>query len=104
LQFFLCLVTDKKETSETEAPAAKPETTAATKPAAKAAAPKPKKAPAKELPELMQEDVIPSLKSTLESQEDLSEIELFFQDNRVSQITEHFFFWNNVISGLFTIT
>jgi ribosome assembly protein YihI (activator of Der GTPase) len=93
LQFFICLVTDKKETSETAAPAAKPETTAATKPAAKAAAPKPKKAPAKELPELMQEDVIPSLKSTLESQEDLSEIELFFQENRVSQITEHFFFW-----------
>jgi hypothetical protein len=48
----------------------------------------------------MQEDVIPSLKFTLESQEDLSEIELSFQDNRVSEMTEHFFlFWKSVISG-----
>lgn len=39
----------------------------------------------------MQEDVIPSLKSTLESQEDLSEIELSFQDNRVSEINYPFF-------------
>lgn len=44
----------------------------------------PAKAPAKPLPQLMEEDVIPSLKAILEAQPDLSEIELSFQDNRVS--------------------
>ncbi|GMI66316.1 hypothetical protein HRI_000300800 [Hibiscus trionum] len=52
----------------------------------KAAAPKPKpaaKAPAKPLPELMVEDVIPSLKTILGTQDDISEIELTFQDNKL---------------------
>ncbi|KAF3444214.1 hypothetical protein FNV43_RR13904 [Rhamnella rubrinervis] len=52
----------------------------------KAAPAKPKapsKAPAKPLPQMMNEDVIPSLKSILESQEDVSDIELSFQDNRL---------------------
>lgn len=56
------------------------------KAAPKAAAAKPKpaaKAPAKSLPELMSEDVIPSLKTILEAQDDISEIELTFQDNKV---------------------
>jgi hypothetical protein len=44
----------------------------------------PAKAPAKPLPQMMEEDVIPSLKAILESQDDISEIELSFQDNRVS--------------------
>lgn len=44
----------------------------------------PAKAPAKPLPQLMEEDVIPALLKTLEAQNDLSEIELSFGDNRVS--------------------
>ncbi|KAK9291178.1 hypothetical protein L1049_009366 [Liquidambar formosana] len=45
------------------------------KPAAKAAA--------KPLPQLMEEDVIPSLRAILEAQDDLSDIELCFQDNKL---------------------
>ncbi|KAI3760318.1 hypothetical protein L1987_50712 [Smallanthus sonchifolius] len=48
--------------------------------------PKPKppaKAPAKALPEMMEEDVIPSLRSTLEKQQDIKELELFFEDNKL---------------------
>ncbi|XVF21215.1 hypothetical protein REPUB_Repub12eG0071500 [Reevesia pubescens] len=87
-------------TAETEAttPAeAKPSPAAETKAAASGekvevkaapkeapARPKPAaNAPAKSLPELMAEDVIPSLKSILEAQDDLSEIELSFQDNKL---------------------
>ncbi|KAJ4846636.1 hypothetical protein Tsubulata_014650, partial [Turnera subulata] len=47
------------------------------------AKPKPAKAPAKPLPEMMEEEVIPSLKATLEAQEDITELELSFQDNRL---------------------
>lgn len=58
-------------------------------PAKKEAAEKPKrvtpaKALAKPLPQMMEEDVIPSLRATLESQEDISGLELSFSDNRVS--------------------
>lgn len=50
----------------------------------KEAKPKPPaKAPAKPLPQMMEEDVIPSLKSILETQDDISEIELSFGDNRL---------------------
>ncbi|KAK8565092.1 hypothetical protein V6N13_020214 [Hibiscus sabdariffa] len=53
-------------------------------PKADAVKPKPAaKAPAKALPELMLEDVIPSLKTILETQDDISEIELTFQDNKL---------------------
>lgn len=38
---------------------------------------------AKSLPELMWEDVIPPLKTILESQHHLSQIQLYFQDNKV---------------------
>ncbi|KAG8640426.1 uncharacterized protein LOC110630127 isoform X2 [Manihot esculenta] len=53
---------------------------------AEKAAAKPKaagKAPAKPLPQLMEEDVIPSLKAILEADEDITELELSFQDNRL---------------------
>lgn len=56
------------------------------KPSPKAAAAKPKaaaKAPVKPLPQLMEEDVIPQLIEILQAQDDLSEIELTFQENRV---------------------
>lgn len=73
LLFMLLVAAETKEaeTEEKEAPA-KP------KPAARAA-----KAPAKPLPQMMEEDVIPSLKAILEAQDDLSNIELSFQDNKV---------------------
>ncbi|XP_057985143.1 uncharacterized protein LOC110651865 isoform X1 [Hevea brasiliensis] len=41
------------------------------------------KAPAKALPQLMEEDVIPSLKAILEAEQDITELELSFQDNRL---------------------
>lgn len=52
----------------------------------KAAAPKakPAKAPIKPLAEMMEQDVIPPLKAILEAQQDISEIELSFEDNKVS--------------------
>ncbi|XP_030509862.2 uncharacterized protein LOC115724662 isoform X2 [Cannabis sativa] len=54
------------------------------KPAKKAAPAKPKaKAPVKALPEMMKEEVIPSLKSILEAQDDVTDIELSFQDNKL---------------------
>ncbi|KAK4374937.1 hypothetical protein RND71_005614 [Anisodus tanguticus] len=48
--------------------------------------PKPKaaaKAPVKSLPQMMEEDVIPSLKAILEAQDDISELELSFNDNKL---------------------
>lgn len=53
------------------------------KAAAKAAPTKAKTAAAKALPEMMVEDVIPSLKTILEAQDDVSEIDLSFQDNKL---------------------
>ncbi|XP_019166932.1 PREDICTED: uncharacterized protein LOC109162700 [Ipomoea nil] len=41
------------------------------------------KAPAKPLPQMMEEDVIPSLKSTLQAQDDITELELSFNDNKL---------------------
>ncbi|XP_004300056.1 PREDICTED: uncharacterized protein LOC101300149 isoform X1 [Fragaria vesca subsp. vesca] len=53
----------------------------------KAAPAKPKapaKAPVKPLPQMMEEDIIPSLKAILETpQNQLSDIELFFEDNKL---------------------
>lgn len=63
---------DKKEDKEEEKPAP---------PAKKAPA---AKAPVKPLPQMMEEDVIPSLRATFEAQQDITEIEIFFQDNKVS--------------------
>lgn len=66
--------TKEKKESETA------EETAPAKPKPKPAA----KAPAKSLPQMMEEDVIPSLKSILEAQDDISELELLFNDNKAS--------------------
>ncbi|KAJ1429536.1 hypothetical protein SESBI_08308 [Sesbania bispinosa] len=65
--------------------AATAETKEEVKAAPKAAPEKkpPAKAPVKPLPQMMEEDVIPSLKAILEAQEDLSDIELVFQDNKL---------------------
>lgn len=41
------------------------------------------KAPVKSLPQMMEEDVIPPLKSILESQQDLSELQLSFNANKL---------------------
>ncbi|CAL0318075.1 unnamed protein product [Lupinus luteus] len=64
----------------------------------------PAKAPAKSLPQMMEEDVIPSLKAIFEAQEDLSDIELFFQDNKLegSFVKEGFpySFWAFFPTGL----
>ncbi|XP_022986445.1 uncharacterized protein LOC111484155 [Cucurbita maxima] len=43
----------------------------------------PAKAPVKPLPQMMEEDVIPSLKAILEAQADVADIELSFQDDRL---------------------
>lgn len=80
--YFLLVAPEKKEAKADEKTetAQKTETEAPAKPkpaAAKA------KAPVKALPQLMEEEVIPSLKATLEAEEDISELELGFQDNKV---------------------
>ncbi|KAF8014750.1 hypothetical protein BT93_H0525 [Corymbia citriodora subsp. variegata] len=65
-------------TSETKEAKAAPEAAAApVKPKA------PGKAPPKPLPQLMEEEVIPPLLEILQSQDELSEIELSYQDNRL---------------------
>ncbi|XP_022881226.1 uncharacterized protein LOC111398521 isoform X1 [Olea europaea var. sylvestris] len=66
--------------AETKEKKEKPDEAAApAKPKPKAAA----KAPAKALPELMEEDVIPTLEATLQAQDDISELELSFNDNKL---------------------
>lgn len=57
-----------------------PSTTAKPAAAAKPAA----KATVKPLPEMMEEEVIPSLRATLEAQEDITQLELTFEDNKAS--------------------
>lgn len=71
--------TKEAKEGETTAAAAKEEAAAPAKPKPKP----PAKAPAKPLPEMMEEDVIPSLRTILEAQEDIEELELFFEDNKV---------------------
>ncbi|XP_048423358.1 uncharacterized protein LOC103956060 isoform X1 [Pyrus x bretschneideri] len=76
----------------------------------KAAAPaKPKvaaKAPMKALPQMMVEDVIPPLKAILETQDELSDIELCFQDNRLEgsfiKKGNFYSFWAFFPSGVLT--
>ncbi|KAM0044585.1 hypothetical protein Hdeb2414_s0010g00355031 [Helianthus debilis subsp. tardiflorus] len=73
---------ETKEGKEGEPPAA------AAKEGADAAPAKPKpkpaaKAPVKALPEMINEEVIPSLRSILETQQDIEELELFFNDNKL---------------------
>ncbi|KAL3604968.1 hypothetical protein D5086_005827 [Populus alba] len=57
------------------------------KPVEKKTPTKPKKSPAKPLSQLTEEDVIPSLKATLEAQDHITELELSFEEN----ILEGFF-------------
>ncbi|KAH6766117.1 HhH-GPD base excision DNA repair family protein [Perilla frutescens var. hirtella] len=66
---------ETKEKKEVEEDATTAASNSKPKPAAKAAA--------KPLPQLMEEDVIPSLKTTLEAQEDISELELSFNENKL---------------------
>ncbi|CAA6670122.1 unnamed protein product [Spirodela intermedia] len=86
--------------------------TVSAEPAKKEADEKPKrvspaKAPAKSLPEMMEEDVIPALRSILEAEEDISQIELSFNDNRLEgsftkkEIPYYFwaFFPDGVLNG-----
>ncbi|KAJ6848727.1 uncharacterized protein M6B38_274735 [Iris pallida] len=75
------VVTDDKEVTTAKKAVETAKATAA--PAEKEAPARPKKAAAKPLPQMMEEDVIPSLKATLEAQEDISQIELSFDNNRV---------------------
>ncbi|KAL5198598.1 hypothetical protein ABZP36_002110 [Zizania latifolia] len=70
-------VSEKKDAAD-----GKKEATAESKPAAKPPA-KPKKAAVKPLPEMMQEDIIPPLKAALEAEDDVSQVELSFKDNRL---------------------
>ncbi|XP_071723807.1 uncharacterized protein [Rutidosis leptorrhynchoides] len=65
---------DGDEAKEAEKPAAAKQKP---KPPAKAAA------IAKSLPQLMEDEVIPALKAILETQADISELELSFKDNRL---------------------
>jgi hypothetical protein len=44
----------------------------------------PKKAPVKLLPEMMQEEIIHPLKAALEAEEDVSQVQLAFQNSTVS--------------------
>ncbi|KAL3724978.1 hypothetical protein ACJRO7_030054 [Eucalyptus globulus] len=67
-------------TTETKEAKAAPEAASEAAPAKPKA---PKKVPPKPLPQLMEEEVIPPLLEILQSQDDLSEIELSFQDNRL---------------------
>ncbi|XP_028756734.1 uncharacterized protein LOC114715986 isoform X2 [Neltuma alba] len=76
-----CSAVQESSTSTTETAETKEEVNAAPK-AAPAKKP-PAKAPVKPLPQMMEEDVIPSLKAILEAQQDISDIELAFQDNKL---------------------
>ncbi|KAL7201266.1 hypothetical protein ACSBR1_033048 [Camellia fascicularis] len=80
------IVCSAVQESSTSTVAAETKEMEAAKAAEVAAPEKPKppaKAPVKALPELMEEDVIPSLKETLGSQDDISELELSFEDNKL---------------------
>ncbi|XP_047332104.1 uncharacterized protein LOC124935729 [Impatiens glandulifera] len=75
---FACFAAQESNTSAVTAE------TEEVKPEKKPARPKPAaKAPVKPLPEMMMEDVIPSLKERIETQEDITDLELSFQDNRL---------------------
>lgn len=67
-------VSKKKDAAD----GAKEATAEAAKPAAAA---KPKKAAALPLPEMMQQEIIPPLKDALEAEDDVSQVQLAFQNN-----------------------
>lgn len=94
-----------QESSTPTVPAEAKEEKAEVKPAA--AKPKPAaKAPAKALPEMMEEDIIPALKSTLEAQDDITDLELAFKDNRLEgsflQKGKPYSFWAFFPDGVLT--
>ncbi|KAG6680749.1 hypothetical protein I3842_13G058600 [Carya illinoinensis] len=66
----------------------------------------PAKAPVKPLPQMMEEDVIPSLKAIFEAQDDISELELSFHDNRLEgsflKEGKPYYFWAFFPSGVLT--
>ncbi|XP_042421568.1 uncharacterized protein LOC122009440 [Zingiber officinale] len=94
-------VTEVKKEDEVAKAAATPT------PAEKATPQKAQKPNAKPLPEMMEEEVIPALKETLEAQEDITDIEISFQDNRLegsflkNDIPYSFwaFFPNGILTG-----
>ncbi|KAM1173065.1 hypothetical protein FF1_025852 [Malus domestica] len=106
-----CFALQESSTSTADAAAAADTSTKEVKTAdQKAAAPaKPKvaaKAPMKALPQMMEEDVIPPLKAILETQDELSHIELCFQDNRLEgsfiKKGNSYSFWAFFPSGVLT--
>ncbi|KAM1500554.1 hypothetical protein TB2_025410 [Malus domestica] len=106
-----CFALQESSTSTADAAAAADTSTKEVKTAdQKAAAPaKPKvaaKAPMKALPQMMEEDVIPPLKAILETQDELSDIELCFQDNRLEgsfiKKGNSYSFWAFFPSGVLT--
>ncbi|KAL4558474.1 hypothetical protein LXL04_036675 [Taraxacum kok-saghyz] len=82
----VCCAVQESSAASTVAAETKEEKEGESTASAAPAKPKPKaasKAPVKALPEMMEEDVIPSLRSILETQQDISELELFFADNKL---------------------
>ncbi|XP_042402194.1 uncharacterized protein LOC121992107 [Zingiber officinale] len=73
----LCSVIQESSTAAAVTEVKKEETVAKESPQ------KPRKPPAKSLPEMMEEEVIPALKKTLEAQEDISDIDISFQDKKL---------------------
>ncbi|KAK1272550.1 hypothetical protein QJS04_geneDACA007834 [Acorus gramineus] len=91
-------VTEKKEPANNEKKGAPEKATEKPK--------RPAKAVEKALPLMMEEDVIPPLKSLLESQEDLSQIDISFQDNRLEgsfmKKDVPYYFWAFFPDGVLT--
>jgi hypothetical protein len=91
------VATEKKNKEEGEestvaVPAKKP------KPAAKAAA------VAKPLRQMMEEDVIPPLQAILESQDDISDIDLSFQDREWNFVVSQFLLRNSKVQFCFSLS
>ncbi|KAK1297281.1 hypothetical protein QJS10_CPB15g01141 [Acorus calamus] len=91
-------VTEKKEPANNEKKGAPEKATEKPK--------RPAKAVEKALPQMIEEDVIPPLKSLLESQEDLSQIDISFQDNRLEgsfmKKDVPYYFWAFFPDGVLT--
>ncbi|CAD6223133.1 unnamed protein product [Miscanthus lutarioriparius] len=75
-------VSKKKDSAD----GAKEATAAEAKPAAAA---KPKKAAALPLPEMMQKEIIPPLKAALEAEDDVSQVQLAFQNNTKEELISY---------------
>ncbi|KAL2935674.1 Zinc finger protein with KRAB and SCAN domains 5 [Bienertia sinuspersici] len=93
-----------QESSTPAVPAEEKEEKAEKKPAA--AKSKTAKAPAKALPQMMEEDIIPALRSILEAQEDIIDLELTFKDNTLegsfAQGGNPYTFWAFFLDGALT--